>query len=122
MVREAISKAYVCKPRFLKIDTKREVVEFGAVPALLASDSTREQRHPKSKGSQQGGKSSVEFVTEAAAFFIHDLVQNSAFVTDDFSSQVDIEVFERDCEEVRAVEGAQKINSDRQRPLVVDAP
>jgi hypothetical protein len=49
-------------------------------------------------------------------------VQNAAFVTDDFSSQVDIEIFERDCEEVRAVEGAQKIDAGRQRPLIVDAP
>jgi hypothetical protein len=103
---KAVSKAYVGQPRFLEIDKEREVVEFGAVYTILASDSTREQRHPKSKGSQQGGKSSVEFVAEAAAFFIHDLVQNAAFVTDDFSPQVDIEVFERDCEEVRAVEGA----------------
>jgi hypothetical protein len=48
-------------------------------------------------------------------------VQNAAFVTDDFSSHVDIEIFERDCEEVGAVKGAQKINAGRQRPLVVDA-
>ncbi len=98
------------------------MVEFGAVPAILASDSTREQRHPKSKGSEQGGKSSVEFVTEAAAFFIDDLVQNAAFLTDDFSSQVDIKIFEGDCEEVSTMEGAQKINVGRQRPLVVDTP
>jgi hypothetical protein len=97
------------------------MVEFRSVAPIWASDSTREQRHPEPKRPQQSGKSSIQFVAEAAAFFIHDLAQNAAFVTDDFSSQVDIEIFERDCEEVRAVEGAKKVNVGRQRPLVADA-
>jgi len=88
----------------------------------LASDSTREQRHPETKRPQQSGKSSIQFVAEATALLIHDLAQNAAFLTDDFSSQMDIKIFEGDGEEVSTMKGAQKINVGRQRPLVVDTP
>jgi hypothetical protein len=104
--QEAISKADIRQPGFLKIDAQREVVEFWAVATVLASDSTREQRYSEPQCPQQSGKSSIQFVAEAAAFFIHDLVQNAALVTDDFSPYVDIEIFEGDGEEVRAMQGA----------------
>src|SRR5260221_12830115 len=120
--QKAIAEADVGQPGLFEIDTESEVVEFGAVSTVVASDSTRERRYPETKRSQQGGKTSIQFVAKTAAFFVHDLVQNAAFVTDNFSSQVDIKIFERNCEEVHAVEGAQEVNVRRQRPLVVNAP
>src|SRR5580692_3533969 len=54
--------------------------------------------------------------------FIHDLVENAAFVAGDFSSEVDIEIFEGDSEQMGAMEGAKTFNAGRQRPMVVDPP
>ncbi len=63
--------------------------------------------------------------------FGHDFVEDSVFVADDFAAEMDIEVFERDGEEVGAMERTKKINAGtvftrttsagRQGPIVVYA-
>jgi hypothetical protein len=72
----------------------------------------------KSHRTQKRGKSAVHLVAEATAAFVHDLVQEAAFVADNLPAEGDVEILKGNCEHVGAVEGAESLSGGFSRPDV----
>ena len=68
-----------------------------------------------------GREGSIEFVAEAAPLFADDLVKESIFFTDDFATEVDVEVFKGHGEEVGAMDFSQRFWRRSGWASVVDA-
>jgi len=90
---------------FLKSTRSARWSNSGLYPPSWQGLDTRANVTRKSKGSPEGAKLRC-VVTEAASVFHFTILCRIGFRHRRFLVQVEIEVFERDFEEVRAVEGA----------------
>jgi len=118
---EGIAESNVHQPRMFEINPQGQVGKVGPFATVGIADAGGQQCYLETQIAEEGGKSSVQFVTETTAVFVDDLMHETIFIADDRFPQANVEVLEGDGEHVGAVEGAQRFESDGSSTLVCDA-
>jgi len=108
-----VSETDVGQPRLFKIDAQGEMIKFLARHSLFVDDTGGEQRNPKSKRREQRSESAVELVAEATAATGDNLLQEALGIEHNLAAEADIEIFERNGQQVLAVQHAQRIGIRR---------
>ena len=86
------------------------MIKLRSFVAVRSRNASREQRHLEPERAQQSSESAVQFIAESAAPMGDDFIQNCRFVHRDFSAEMNIEILERHCHHMRAVECAQNLS------------
>src|SRR5579864_4933041 len=86
------------------------MIKLRSLTAIRSRNTSREQRHPESESAQQCGESAVQFIAESAAAKDDNFIQNCRFVDRNFPAKMNIQILERHCHHMRAVEGAQSLS------------
>lgn len=120
-LQERVSESHFCKPRFLQVDPQHKMIELGTIAVIFTWHAGREQTNLKPDCTQQGCKSSIEFVAEAATTPLHDLVDEGILLAHDLSARSDIEVLKGDTEQVSSMQIAQHCKRGRKRSGVRDS-
>ena len=92
---ERIAETDIGEPSLFQLNEQRHMIERRIEASFIARDSRRQHRHFKTHRSQQRAKRAVQLVTDAAASFFDDLVNNLLFVENDLPSEVNVEILER---------------------------
>lgn len=99
------AEADVDQPRLVEVDTQAEVVEAHARHVSVV-DARFEPRDDESERREQLGEGAVELRSETAAAG-EDLGHERLRLEDDRHAQVDVEILERDREQMGALQTAQ---------------
>ena len=110
-LKERIAESDVSQPWFFQIDFQGEMVEFRTIAPVFTRDTRRQQGDFEAEFSQQRGERSIQLIAESATALLNDFVKNRFLVTNDFSTQRDIQIFERDGQHVGAMEQLQGLRS-----------
>ena len=118
---ESIAEADIGEPGFIEIDVERQVIELGAEAAGRAGDFGGEHLNAKAQFAQERAEEAVQFVAEAAAAAGNDLVEEHVVVEREPPAQVDVQILEWNCIEMREVQVPQCIGRYVERSGICDA-
>ena len=102
--QKRISESNICQPGFFQVDAQRQMIEFGSFAAIVPGDARREECDLKSQNTQQRCKCGVQLVAKPSPSTIDYLLQHRIFVHDNFVFERNVQILERDHEQVRVVE------------------
>jgi hypothetical protein len=100
-----VAEADIDKPLLLKLDKQQQVVEWRSEAAVSMPYARREQGDVKAECAEQVREETVQFIAEAAASVLHDLLVESGLIEYNRASHGNVEILEWDGELVRLVQG-----------------
>src|SRR5579864_7032707 len=86
------------------------MIKLRSLAAIRSRNTSREQCHSEPESAQQCGEGAVQLVAESAAAKDDNFIQNCRFVNRDFSAEMNIQILERYCHQMCAVQGAQSLS------------
>src|SRR4029077_3794199 len=105
--QKRLAEPDVRQPGFFQVNPQRQMVKLRSLIAIRSCHASRKQRHLKPESAQQCSKSAVQFIAKSAAAKGDDFVQNCRFVDRNFSAEMNIEILERYCPQMRTVKSAE---------------
>src|SRR5882724_11490922 len=114
-----IAKPDVSQPSLFQLNEQSHMIKRRIKAALVASYSRGEHRGAKPQPGQQRTERGIQLVANAAASLSDDFANHFLFIENVRASEVNVEVLERDSEQMRLVQLPQRLRGNVARTGVV---